>query len=233
MTPRFLLPALALLAMPVAAQTALQPGSDALAEAPVHSVEYAVQMVTPAGVQDIGSLTTTEALVDGQLVMTSHMVVPMGGVNETDSTVVAWPSLAPVYGAKTGSDETIELAFVGGRATGTVEKGAETTDIDAEVTASDFGPGISRRLAQSLLFETGYVATFSQIEGSGDRAETQLTVTGSGTLTHKGATRTVWAVQEVVSGQPRFTYRVDAETREMLQMEITPQPGVLIHLVAL
>ncbi|GAB5536015.1 MAG: hypothetical protein Rubg2KO_22640 [Rubricoccaceae bacterium] len=218
--------------MPVAAQTALHPSSEALVEAPVQSVEYAVQMVTPAGPQDIGNLTRTQAIVDGHLVMTSHMVVPMGGVNEKDSTVVAWPSLAPMYGSMSSASESKELLFSDGRATGTAVNGGETTDIDVEVAPTDFGPGIAYRIAQSIPFEEGYVATFSQIEGDGSSAEMQLTVTGSETLAHKGQERAVWVVQEVVSGQSRFTYRVDAETREMLQMEIAPQPGVLIHVTA-
>lgn len=233
MTPRFILPALALLTTPVAAQTVLQPGSDALVEAPVQGTEYIVQMVTPQ-MQDIGTITTTEALVDGHLVMTSKVMIPMAGANQTDSTVVAWPSLAPVYGTQTEPNEFKELTFADGRATGTDVEGNETREVDVELTEADFGPGITRRITQSLPFEEGYVATYTQIEGDGDRSDTQLTVMNSEALTHNGAERTVWVIQEVEveSNRPRFTYRVDAETREMLQMEFSPQPGVVIHITA-
>lgn len=228
---RFAIPVLALFTTPVAAQTVLQPGSDVLAEAPVQGTEYVVQMVTPQQ-QDIGTITTTETLVDGHLVMTSHVLIPMAGANQTDSTVVAWPSLAPIYGTKTEPDETLEVTFADGRATGTATEGRETREIDLEVTAADFGPGIGRRLIQSLPFEDGYVATYSRIGGDGERLETELTVTGSETISHNDAERTVWVVREAEVGRPGFTYRVDAETREMLQIEFTPQPGVLIQMTA-
>ncbi|GAB5536016.1 MAG: hypothetical protein Rubg2KO_22650 [Rubricoccaceae bacterium] len=231
MTSRLLLPALALLATPVAAQSTLQPGSDLLAEAPTQSAEYVVQMVTPSQ-QDIGTITTTESLVDDQLVMTSRVMIPMAGANQTDSTVVAWPSLTPLYGTQVEPDGKEELTFSNGRATGTEVEGDETREIDIEVTDADFGPGITRRLARSLPFEEGYVATFSTIQGDGDRSQTELTVTGSEILAYNGADRTVWIVKEVESGQQRFTYRVDAETREMLQMEFSPQAGVLIQITA-
>lgn len=230
---RFALPALALLTTPAAAQTVLQPGSDALVEAPVQNTEYIVQMVTPQ-LQDMGTITTTEALLDGHLVMTSKVLIPMAGANQTDSTVVAWPSLAPVYGTQTEPNAFKELTFTDGRATGTHIAGSETRDIDVELTEADFGPGITRRVTQSLPFEEGYVATYTQIEGDGDRSDTQITVMNTEPLIHNGAERAVWVIREVEveSNRPRFTYRVDAETREMLQMEFSPQPGVLIQITA-
>ena len=231
MTPRFILPVLALLSTPVAAQTVLQPGSDLLAEAPVQGTEFVVQMVTPSQ-QNIGTITTREALVDGQLVMTSRVLIPMAGANQSDSTVVAWPSLSPVHGSQSEPNESTELTFSEGRAVGSEVDNGQSRDIDVELTEADFGPGITRRIVQSLPFEEGYVATFSQIQGDGDRSETELNVTGSETLTRDGADRTVWVIQEVESGQARFTYRVDAETRELLQMEFSPQAGVLIQITA-
>jgi len=231
MTPRFILPVLGLLATPVAAQTALYPGSDALSEAPIQGTEYVVQMVTPSQ-QDIGTITTTEALVDGQLVMTSRVMIPMAGANQSDSTVVAWPSLAPIYGSQTESNKSEELTFADGRATGTNINGSDSRAIDVEMTEADFGPGMARRITQSLPFEEGYIATYSQIKGDGDHSETRLTVTRAETLTHNGDEREVWVVQELEDGQARFTYRVDAETRSILQIEFSPQAGVLIQITA-
>lgn len=234
MLVRFSLAALSLLTAPVAAQTVLQPGSDALAEAPAETAEYTVRLIQIGiqGSRDIGSIAARETIEGDRLVTTSRLVIPMAMTDQTDSTVVAWPSLSPIYRFRSEPGESKELTFADGRAVGTDVEGDETREVDVAVTAADFGPGIARRVARSLPFEAGYVATFSQIKDDGDRTETTLEVVGSETLAHGGEDRDVWAVRVTEPGAPTFTYRVDAQTRDLLQIEFSPQPGISVQMTA-
>lgn len=223
--------ALSLLTAPVAAQTTLQPGMDSLAAAPPQNVEYAVRLVHPV-VQDIGTIVVTETVDGDRLHFTSHALIPMAGADQSDSTVVAWPSLAPVYRIRTEPDASSELTFSGDRAVGTDVEDGEVRELDIALSEADFGPGIGQRIARSLPFEEGLTAHYDQISDDGGRKTIELKVTEQQTFPFKGTDRTVWVVRETEPGQPTLTLRVDAETRELLQLEFAPQRGARVLMTA-
>lgn len=214
-----------------AARNQLTPGTDVLTTVAPQTVTYTVLLTQPAQ-QELGSIAVTETLDGDRLTIVSNAQIPAAGQNTQDSTVVAYPSLAPISREQVTPAATKRLRFADGRVTGTAMEGGETTEFDAAVDGA-FGPGITRTIIRSLPFAEGYATSFAQIDNDGERSVSFLTVTGQEAYTRPDGTETtVWVVEETGEDGPDSTYYVDAETRELLKMALAPQPGVAIEMVA-
>ena len=220
----------ALLALPAAAQTALTPGSADLVAAPPQSYEYDIRFAgeTP---RVIGTRTLTETRDGDRLVIVATAVIPMGNQDSRDTTIVAWPSLAPLYHASHRGEEIETMAVADGQIRGRLILGNLDEPTEAALPAGAFGPGSKERIARALPFADGYTATVQIADLHGDVKTDTLIVTGQDTFTRPdGTERTVWLVDVVEAGDPRTTYAIDAETREVLRMSFSPRPDMTIEM---
>lgn len=209
----------------------ITPGSDVLVAVEPQSGTMTVRLIQPQE-QDLGTVTVTESLEDGRLILTTDVQIPAAGQNQQDTTVVAYPSLMPISRVEVTPNEVERATFADGQMTGTVTAGDEVTDVEAALDGA-FGPGITNHLIRMLPFAEGYVSSFRQIDGDGEISLSQLRVTGQESYTPpSGAERTVWVVVESEDGAPDYTYYVDAETRELLRIGFSPQPGFTLEIVA-
>ncbi len=216
--------------MAAAAANAITPGSGALVAISPQTVTMDVLLVEPQQ-QNLGTIAITETIEDGRLTFTTDVQIPAAGQTQQDTTVVMYPSLIPVSRVEVKPGEVERATFGNGRMTGTVTEGEETRTVEADLGGA-FGPGATNLIIRSLPFAEGYVSSFSQIDGDGDVSTSQLRVTGQDTYTTpSGTERTVWTVIEIEEGAPDYTYLVDAETRELLKIEFSPQPGVTVAFV--
>jgi hypothetical protein len=226
--------ALALLvaASPVFAQTVLVPGSPDLVPAEIQAeAEYEIRMLAPQE-QSIGTVRAVERIEDGRLVMVSHIQIPMAGQNQADSTVVAWPSLAPYHRTSDDGTEQTVLNFSDGTASGQRVLGNLEEDLSMTYTTAQFSQGTGRRIVRSLPFAEGYQATFETIKKDGETGSTSYTVTGQETFVHTdGTEHTLWLVDGVDSDGDTTVYGVDADTRSLMVMRFSPAPGYQIEMV--
>lgn len=231
MTPMSLarrLAAVAAVALPatlgVQAQTVLTPGHPDLTAAPPQSYEYDVRFAreTP---QVIGSATSTETLVGDRLTIATQLKVAIAGQETADTTVVSWPSLAPVLRVDRASAESsVRLTFGGGRIGGRAVLGNLNEAIDAALPAGAFSEGLKERIARSVPFRAGYAATFQVVDRDGF-VETD-------TVRVVGADGDAWTVEIVTPGSPTNTYTVDAATRTLRRMAFSPQANLTIEVAA-
>jgi len=213
-----------------ATQNALTPGSDALVPVEPQNVTMSVLLVEPQQ-QDLGTITISETIANGQLILTSDIQIPAAGQVQQDTTIMAYPSLMPISRVEVRPNEVERSTFTDGQKTTTLTQGDETTTVEAALEDA-FGPGITNHLMRMLPFAEGYVTSFRQIDGEGDISTSQLRVTGQATHTSpSGTERTVWTVLETEEGNPDYTYSVDVETRELLKISFSPQPGVTLEIV--
>ena len=213
-----------------AAANALMPGSDGLVAVAPQTVTMQVLLVEPQQ-QELGSISVIETIEDGQLTIINDIQIPAAGQVQQDTTVMAYPSLTPMSRVEVKPTEVERSTFADGQMTTMTTQGNETTTLEAALEGA-FGPGITNHLVRMLPFAEGYVASFRKINGEGDISTSTLRVTGQGTYTSpSGVERAVWTVLETEEGNPDFTYSVDVETRELLQVRFSPQPGVTVAFV--
>ena len=207
-----------------AAATSLRPGSDALATDALRSSEsdLVVRVVQPVQ-QDAGTVTRNVVVDEaaGTVTMTTETVIAMAGQHQQATYVAAYPTLAPLSLREDDGEDVKELAFAEGRVTGTDEGRAIDVAIDAPVFVNAWQPV----LVTLLPFAEGYSAVLHGYSTADGVVETLLTVTGQEDVSG----RTAWVVTAQREGNPTLTFRVDAETRELLTYGLSPQPGVQIE----
>lgn len=188
------------------------------------SHSYDINVVQPIQ-QKAGTFTRT-LTVDpeaGTVTLEIQQEITMAGQKVSQTTVAAYPSLAPISSSSTVNDSSTEVVYGDGTATRT--DGEESTEITFDEAV--FAPSFLFEIARLIPYEEGYRTTFYTLSPSEGALPVTLSV---GAPTEIDGT-TAWPV--VSDGGPgqTFTFYVDPETREFVRMEQSPQVGVVIHIV--
>ena len=232
---RPLLLAALLAAVPAAAQTdtlVVRPGDGQLVTDWVTpgTRSYTLRVVSPVQ-QDVGTSTETVTVEDGTVVRVSALSVPMQGLEQRDSLRADAATLAPRLHRSTGGVADVSLEFMDEGVAGTVAPRSGATETVLEMTdAPVFDAAWAGEIAQSLPFRDGLVARAPVYSPQGGLTDVVYTVTGQETVERGGEARTAWAV-EMDLGPQTMTQLVDAETREVLAVRLSPQPGVELEIV--
>ncbi|MGE5125460.1 MAG: alpha/beta fold hydrolase, partial [Betaproteobacteria bacterium] len=165
---------------------------------------------------------------NGAWVVSETAQTPMGPV--TDTTVLDRTSLVPLKRSLKQGPVSVELAFEGGKATGTMAMGGEPKPVSIDLGGELFadGAGANDVLAQLPLAE-GYATTFRNFDVQKQKPSLrQLKVIGREDVTVPAGSFTAWKV-EVTSaeGDPgQLTLWVDAGSRRLVKsMATLPQMG--------
>lgn len=187
---------------------------------------YTLRVVQPMQ-QDIGTSTETVSVEDGEVVRVSVLSVPMQGMEQRDSLRAEAATLMPRLNRSAGGAADVSLEFMAEGVVGTATpRGQATETIMEMIDAPVFDGSWAGEIAQSLPFAEGLVAKVPVFTAQGGLTEAVMTVTGQEAV----GERTGWTV-EIDLGPQTLTQVVDAETREMLVLRLSPQPGVVIEIV--
>lgn len=228
------LTALLVAAAPAVAQTdtlAVVPGDGALITDWVTpgTTTYTLRLVQPMQ-QDVGTATETIVLEDGAIVRTTVVSVPMQGMEQRDSLRAEAATLVPLLHRSAGGPAEVSLEFLPEGVAGTASLPGQDTQTVMEMTdAPVFDGGWIGEIAQSLPFAEGLVAKVPVYTVQGGLTDAVLTVTGQEEIGEGDAARTGWTV-EIDLGPQTVTQVVDAETRDLLVLRMSPQPGVVIEM---
>lgn len=215
-----------------AALPRLRPGDAALDPARIPTGDRALDLRLLQPVQqDIGTQTERVTIDEaaGTLTVVSVLDIPAQGVTLTDSTVADLATLGPVSQSVTSSVFEADLAYDDDSVTGTA--GGE--ELNVELEGPVFASSTLAPVLQALPLADGYrviIETFAAGGGIG-QADGALPVSIEVTGTTDDDGRAVWTAVATTEGAPPTTYTLDAETREVLRVQIQPQPGVLLEVV--
>ena len=185
---------------------------------------YTLRLVQPMQ-QNVGTTTETISVEGDEVVRVSVLSIPMQGMEQRDSLRAEAATLAPRYNRSTGGAADVSLEFMDEGVAGTATPRGQSTETIMEMTdAPVFDGSWVGEIAQSLPFAEGLVATVPVFTAQGGLTEAVLTVTGQETV----GERTGWTV-EIDLGPQTLTQVVDVETREVLVLRLSPQPGVVIE----
>ena len=146
----------------------------------------------------------------------------MQNMVQTDSVVVAYPSLRPVSQDLSGGGAMIDLDYTDAAITGSSETPAGAEDVDEALDAPVFSASTLVAVLQALPLEDGYRAVVETYAAGGGLMPIAVEVSGS-----DGA----YTVVATPEGAPASTYTIDAETREIRGVQISPQQGVVLEVV--
>ena len=224
--------ALAAAAAARASVPSVRPGDASLLASRIRAGETVstLDLLQPMAQAGIGT-QTQRVVVDeeaGTLTVVTVVEVPMQNLVQTDSVVVAYPSLRPTSQAVRGGGAAIDLAYGDDAVTGSAElpNGAEDVD-EALEEGPVFAASTLGVLLQALPLADGYRAALQTYAPGGGL--TPITVEASGPQTVDGTS--VYTVVATPEGAPSSTYTIDAETREVLRTRTSPQQGVTIEVV--
>jgi dipeptidyl aminopeptidase/acylaminoacyl peptidase len=182
-----------------------------------------------AGGQTI-PMSTTQTIEDqgGSWVITGTATLPMG--DATDVTTLDKATLVALKRSVKQGPATIELAFTGGKATGTVAMGGDPKPFSVDLGGDLFADGIATSDAiASLPLADGYSASFRNFDIRQQKVQLkQAKVAGAESVTVPAGTFQAWKV-EVTSaeGEPgQMTIWVAKDSRKVVKTTATiPQMG--------
>lgn len=211
-----------------AAVPRLRPGDAALDASRVRTGETVstLNLLEPMAQPDIGTQTQRVVLDEaaGTLTLVSVVEVPMQNLVQTDSVVVAYPSLRPVSQTFGMGPVAIDLAYGDDAVTGSADLPGGAEDVDEPLADGPvFASSALGLVVQALPLADGYRAVLETYAAGGGLLPVAVEVTGPA---GSPAAYTVTATPE---GAPPTTYTVDAETREILATRSSPQQGVTIE----
>ncbi len=180
---------------------------------------FAMNLIEPMAMP-VGTSTITRTVAGGVVTSVQTLSVPSQGMNETQTATADLATLRPLTMANVGQ-QAVAFTFSDGRVTGT-KNGAP---VDAALDAPVFDASWGSEIAQSLPLAAGYTATAAVYDASGVSSVT-FTVTGQEDVGGAPA----WTVQAVSPNGP-VTYTIDAATRRLLKMRVSPQQGVVVEMV--
>ena len=208
----------------------LRPGADALAVDALesYSQSYTVKLVQPQQ-QDIGTQTRTVTVDRGEGTVTVEEMtsIPIAG-QETSSTVtMAYPSLRPLSARSQANEVVTNLTY---NDDGVIRRQTpasdESPDYERELEEPVFDPSVLFEVVRLVPFEEGYQAAFETFNAEG-LLSIPIAITGQGEVDGTA----VWMVRAAPEGAPPIDFAIDAETRELVRVMLSPQPGVMVHFV--
>ena len=211
-----------------AATPRVRPGDGSLdaGRIPTGQTVSTLNLLEPMAQDGIGTQTQTVTRDEaaGTMTVVTVVEVPMQNLTQTDSLVVAYPSLQPVSQSLTAGPVAIDLAYGDDAVRGSAALPSGTEDVDV---ALEDGPVFSASalgaVLQALPLEDGYRAVVETFAPGGGLTPISVEVS-----TDDDGAYTVVATPE---GAPASTYTIDAETRAILMTQTSPQQGVTIDVV--
>ena len=161
-------------------------------------------------------------------VVTETMKMPMG--EAIDTTSVEKGTLVPVKRTIKQGPVTIELAFAGGKATGTMAMGAEPKPVSVDLGGPLFADGSAAEVSVACLpLAEGFQATFRNFDVQKQKPGLkQAKVTGAEEVKVAAGTFQAWKVELTsAEGEPgATTLWIDKATRKVVKSSTTlPQMG--------
>jgi hypothetical protein len=147
-----------------------------------------------------------------------------------DTTTVEKGTLVPVKRTIKQGPVTIELAFTGGKATGTMAMGAEPKPVSVDLGGALFADGSAAEPSVACLpLAEGFQATFRNFDVQKQKPELkQVKVTGAEEVKVAAGTFQAWKIELAsAEGEPgATTLWVDKATRKVVKTSTTlPQMG--------
>lgn len=223
-----------LTATPVSAQT-VRPNDAALDSTALRPgvVQYVVRVTSPMQ-QDVGTMVETTTLAGGRLTRVMRMEISMGNQVQTDSVVAVWPGLAPVFSTSTRNRGGLLVKTAtfgaGSAATRTVSAAGAATEATVALPEPVFGSGWGATLVGALPLAAGYTAICPTLDPETGLIMLNVAVTGSETVQTPAGAVEAWTVAVERAGKTTY-YAIAKQTREMLVMRMSPQPGVELEIV--
>lgn len=188
---------------------------------------FTVRLVAPMR-QNVGTGTETITIEDGVATRVTTLSVPMQGIAQTDSVVADAATLAPRTHNSTGGPIEVSLEFMAEGVVGMVTppEGAATT-VTLMTDAPVFDSAWAAEVAQSLPLAEGTVARMQAFAAQAPEEAIDLVYTVGAQETVDE--RTVWPVSTQM-GPVTMTYYVEAETRELVKTQFSPQPNVTVEI---
>ena len=183
---------------------------------------YTLRLTEPMQM-DVGTSTMTRTVAGGVVTEVSTVVVPQQNMNVTTTTTADAATLAPRSYVDTGGPSETTLAYTPSAASGTTTRAGAATPVAATLAAPVFDETMIGMVAQSLPFADGYTATAEVY--SAERGVQAVTFTVSGPTGDVPA----WTVVATPPSGP-VTFTVDAATRRLVKMTMSPQPGVTVEM---
>ena len=209
-----------------AAATRVRPGDGALTVGQIRTGETVstLNLLQPMSQPNIGT-QTQRVMVDeaaGTMTVVTVVEVPMQSMVQTDSVVVAYPSLRPVSQDLNGGGVTVALAYGDDSIVGSVESLGGAQDVDEALDGPVFSASTLAAVLQALPLSDGYSAVLETFAAGGGMTPISIETSES-----DGA----FVVVATPQGAPASTYTIDAETREIRMVQTSPQQGVTIEIV--
>lgn len=188
--------------------------------------------------QSVGQITQRVSQDGSYVTIVTEADVPQFRQAGTDSVRVLRASLAPQTVAyQNPNGETAQVRFDALRAIGSYGPEGRTLPIDLELKTPAFHAGQTAvsggaaLVARALPFEAGYAGRIQTFSPTQRLREATLTVAGREDAERlDGTTVSAWVVEERPEGSDDVArrYFVDPETRDLLQVVSTPQPGTTV-----
>ena len=217
--------ALAALEEGMASSVDLRPGaSDVMADAlEGYTRTYTIKVVQPMQ-QDIGTATRTLTIdrEAGTATLETTLEIAMAGQNQTETTVVAYPSLRPISSSSDNNGETVELTYSETDVSGM--RGDEAIEVAFDEPV--FDSSWLQEVVTLLPFEEGYRASFQTVSTQEGAQSIGLEVVEQSEI--DGVP--VWHVRAQPGEGPPVSFFVTPE-RDLARMEMQPQVGVVIQFV--
>lgn len=186
---------------------------------------FAIRVVEPMQM-DAGTSTVRRVVAGGEVTVETTVRVPMQGMEITTVSRADAATLAPRAHTSAGGPAAQALAFTATAVTGTTTPAeGEAAAVEVALAAPVFDAAMAAEVAQSLPFAEGYAATVEAYDARLGVHAIAFRVTGQSEIDGAAA----WTVEASSPAGP-VTYVVDAATRRLVSMRMSPQPGVVVEM---
>ena len=211
-----------------AAVPRVRPGDASLvaAQIPTGETVSTLDLLQPMAQAGIGTQTQRVTVDEaaGTMTVVTVVEVPMQNMVQTDSVVVAYPSLRPVSQTFGMGPVAIDLAYGEDAVTGSAALPGGAEDVDESLEDGPvFASSTLGAIVQALPLADGYRAVIETYAAGGGLLPVSVEVSGP-----EDGAYTVVATPE---GTPSTTYTVDAATRAIRKTRTSPQQGVTIEII--